>query len=307
MTHWKSTLTLGLLLIMSTGAAQARPLRIVTTIPDLSDIAARIGGNQVTASSLVTGTQDPHFIEPRPSMVARVRRADLFIVVGMELDAWAFSLIDAARNRGITPGKPGYLNSSAMIRKLDVLEPGTRIDASRGHVHPSGNPHYLLDPMNGVVVAETIALRLSELRPEATDYFTKNLASFRNEAETLNREIAESLAGYGQIRILTYHENWAYFGERFGIEIAGILEPLPGISPTSRHLNHIVNLARDQEIDLILQASFYDQRAAEFVSRQTNIPIVVAPAYVGGMEGADDYFTMFRLIKDKITIGLEKR
>ncbi len=304
---WKVFFCFTFLSCVTASLAPARPLRVVTTIQDLADIAQFIGGTQVSTSSLIQGVQDPHFIEPRPSMVARVRRADLLIVVGMELDIWAFALVDAARNRRLTPGSPGYLNASARIRKLEVPEAGVRLDAGQGHVHPSGNPHYLLDPLNGIVVAETIAARLVELRPEQADYFNDNLERFRKKTTTLAEEITESLAAHSPLRILTYHKSWEYFAARFGIEIVGVLEPLPGISPTSRHLAQMVNLARERDVNLILQASFYDQRAANFVSRQTGMPVVVAPAYVGGVDAADDYFSMFRVIAQAITEALEEK
>jgi len=307
MKHSKTILTFVFFLVLSVGSLQARSLRVVTTVPDLKDIAEKIGGEQVSVSSLLSGNQDPHFIEPRPSMVARVRRADLFIVIGMELDVWAFSLIDAARNRNITPGESGYLNASARIEKLDVPEPGTRLDASKGHVHPSGNPHYLLNPLNGVIVAETIAARLSELRPEHADYFEENLERFTEESRQIAEEFSEALTEYERITVLAYHESWLYFADQFGIEIADTLEPLPGISPTTRHLNRMIRLADEEDVDLIIQASFYDERPARFVSRQTDLPVVVAPAYVGGMEGADDYFAMFRLIQSKIEDALSNR
>lgn len=301
-----TTILFGLILFLAQ-SGEARTLRVITTTPDLSSIAGEVGGDRITVSSLVKGTQDPHFIEPRPSMVARLRDADLFIVVGMEIDVWAFSLIDAAKNHRIIPGSSGYLNASARIEKLEVPAAGVRIDASRGHIHPAGNPHYWLDPKNGSLIAETIVNRLAELSPDDREYFKANLATFKQKTEKLVEEVKRRLAPFGPIQIITYHKSWPYFARRFDLKVVGQLEPLPGIAPSPKHLSRVVGLVKEENVSLILQENFYSRRPADFVAGRTGIPVVVVPNSVGASPEAKDYFSLFRVIVSQMVEALKKR
>ena len=287
--------------------AEGRVLKVVTTTPNLASICQDIGGEKVVVTSLTKGNQDPHFIEPRPSMIPVLRDTDLFIVIGMELDVWAFSLINAAKNRRIVPGGIGYLNASSRIEKLEVPPAGVRIDASRGHVHPAGNPHYWLDPQNGVIIAETIADKLAELAPEEKEYFQSNLTNFKKKIQHLITKMQNQLAPFRKIKILTYHKSWSYFCKRFGIKIVGELEPLPGVAPSPKHLSETIELVKRENVPLIIQEVFYPRRAADFVAGKTNVRVVVVPNSVGGVAATKDYPGLFEVITQRMVEALKAK
>ena len=276
------------------------PLRVVTTLPEFASIAEEIGGEKVTTTALMRGNQDAHYIEPRPSMAVRLRNADLLIVNGMELDIWVFSLMDVARNSAITFGRQGYLDVSADIDKMEVLPPGTRIDASMGHVHPGGNPHYTLDPESGKVVARQIMERMSLLSPENAEFFEAN---YRKFAGRLDEKIAEwkTMIEEADIgNIITYHRNWPYFARTFGLNLLGELEPLPGIPPSPGHLARLVETIRQEDVRAILMVDFYDIRPARFVQDRADVRIVRVPMHVGGVPGAQDYISFIDTIVGRL-------
>jgi ABC-type Zn uptake system ZnuABC Zn-binding protein ZnuA len=311
--------------LLSVGAlahdARAEALRVVATVPDLADLARQVGGDAVDAVSLVKGPQDPHFLEARPSFVRTLHAADLLIVVGLELESgWLPPILQAARNPRVVPGTPGHLDASAAIAPLDVR--AGRVDRSMGDVHPSGNPHYLTDPLNGLRVARAIGARLAELRPEARDAFAARVADF--ERRLLERLVGAELAGRaagaailaavesggvdalaarhgaplggwlgahgGETRkAVEDHRAWSYFAQRFGVALTGALEPLPGIAPTTRHLQEIIERMKAEGIALILATPYFSPAHAEFVAKQTGARIVALAHQVGSRPGTDDY------------------
>jgi zinc/manganese transport system substrate-binding protein len=305
--------------------AGADPLRVVATSPDLADLARRVGGDAVAVTALSRGPQDLHFVEPRPSFVKDLHRAELLIQVGMELEGgWLPALLQAARNPAIQPGAAGSLDASAAIAPREV--PRSRVDRSMGDVHPFGNPHYLPDPLNGLRVAGAIRDRLSALRPaEAAGFAARHdafaaalverlvgpdLAARRApgeiaaavEAGRLPALLAEDgtrlggwLAAVGsgpRRRAVEDHRAWIYFAERFGIELVAALEPLPGIAPTTRHLQQVVERMRAEGVSLILATPYFSPRHAEFVAQRTGARIVELAHQVGSRPGTDDYLSM---------------
>jgi zinc/manganese transport system substrate-binding protein len=314
-----SLLALSLSALLAAAAAAAEPLRVIATVPDLADLARTVGGDEVEATSLAKGPQDPHFVEPRPSFVRALHGADLLIAVGLELEAgWLPTLLQGARNPRVSPGAEGYLDASAAIAPLDV--PKGVVSRAMGDVHPFGNPHYLTDPLNGLRVADAIRARLALLRPEAAGGFqarydafaarlAERLAGAELAAKHAPRAIADAvergeiaslaersgvalggwLAAAAPRKAVEDHRAWAYFARRFGVELVAALEPLPGIAPTTRHLAEVVALMRAQQVELVLATPYFSPAHAEFVAKETGARIVPLAHQVGSRPGADDY------------------
>lgn len=297
-------LTIVLMFLGVTIFAEARPLRVVTTTTDLASIASEIGGDKINVSSLSRGTQDHHYVEPRPSMVVTLRGADLVIMVGMDHDIWVHALINSARNQNIRFGRPGYLDASAGIDKIEI--PTGRIDASMGHLHIYGNPHYWLDPLNAKIIARNIARRLGQIMPGHREFFDRNLEEFNRRIAEKMVEWEKALEPFEGTKIAVYHRSWPYFTERFGIEIGAELEPKPGISPSPAHLNEVIGTLNRDGIGVIVIEVFHSERPARFVAGQTGAEVVILPSSVGGVEGTDDYFSLMDTIVGKLAEALAK-
>jgi ABC-type Zn uptake system ZnuABC Zn-binding protein ZnuA len=297
--------------------AAAGPLRVVATTPDLGDLTREVGGDEVSVTVLAKGPQDPHFVEPRPSFVRVLHRADLFVQTGMELEkGWAPVLLERARNPDVIPGGGGFLDASSAIAPLEV--PTTRVDRSMGDVHPYGNPHYLTDPLNGMRVARLLRDKLAELRPGSADAFAARYDAFalRIVVALLGESFASgrdpqalaavlerggppadasiggwlgALRPHAGARAVQDHRLWPYFARRFGIELIDTLEPRPGIAPTTRHLAEVVARMQAQGARLVLSSAYFDPRHARWIAERTAARVVEMAHQVGAREGADDY------------------
>ena len=285
------TMRLVFALLALAAAAGAEPLRVVTTTPDLADLSRAVGGDAVEVRSLARGPQDPHFLEPRPSFVRALHRADALVLVGLDLElGWLPVLVRGARNADIGPGGAGRIDASVVIEPLQV--PTTRVDRSMGDVHPRGNPHYLTDPRNGVSVARLLAERFSQLRPEHAERFAAGASDFERQLEA-RLQTWSALAERSPVRkALQDHLYWGYFAQRFGLELVGTLEPKPGIAPTTKHLGALVERARATSVDVVLANPYYDLRHARFVAGQTGARIAEMAHQPGARPGADDYLSM---------------
>lgn len=279
-------------------------LNVVTTTEDLASIAKEIGKEKIEVISLSKGFHDPHFIEVRPSQVMKLRNADLLILVGMALDIWVQGLIDASRNPKIRYGQKGYLDCSVGIEKLDV--PIGKIDASMGHLHIYGNPHYWVDPENAKIIAFNITDRLSEISPENASFFKQNLTQFNKRIDEKMVEWKAKLAPFKGQKIVIYHRSWPYFTDRFGLVVACELEPKPGIPPSPRHLKEVIEKIKQENIKVILMEVFYDERPARFVAKQTGAKVVIVPSSVGGTKEAGDYFSLIDTIVNKLSKALKE-
>ncbi|MEX0843084.1 MAG: metal ABC transporter substrate-binding protein [Gemmatimonadota bacterium] len=274
------------------GTASAEdPLRIVTTTTDLADIAGIVGGERVDARSLALGEQDPHFVEPRPSLILELRRADLYAQVGLELEVgWAPLLLDQSRNPQIQPGARGHLDLSTFVEVLDV--PTTRVTRAQGDVHPFGNPHYWLSPANGRRIAEAFAQRLSDLDPTGSEVYAANLERFLAEIDSLEAEWEPLVAPFRGQPVVAYHASWKYFVEFLGLEILDYVEPLPGIPPSPRHLADLVDRMNRAEVQIIVAEPFYDTRVPSTVANRTGARLLVLPSSVGAVPGVTGYLQL---------------
>jgi len=285
--------------MLSLSSAQAK-LRVVTTTQDAGAITRAIGGDRVDVLSLCKGYQDPHFLDPKPSYMLKLNRADLFEVIGLELEiGYSGPLLTGARNQKIMPGQPGYLDLSAAISPLEVKAVA---DRGEGDVHPLGNPHYWLDPENGRLMARQIAKRLSELDPKGSETFAQNLAAFEktlSEKEAVWAERLKPLAGKS---IVTYHLSWSYLLARYGLKVVAFVEPKPGIPPTPRHMLEVIKIIKRTGAKVLLMENFYDERVPKLIASHTGIGLAVVP---NSVKGEKDVVTYFDLL-DRITNTIEK-
>ncbi len=299
----RDILILTLLFFGLTCSLRAEEIKIVTTTSDLASITKEIGKDKIKVTSLSTGTQDPHFIEVRPSMVMKLKNADLLILVGMDLDIWVQSLIDASRNPKISYAQLGYLDASVDIEKLDV--PPGKVDASMGHLHIYGNPHYWLDPENAKIIASNICERLSKISHENSHYFRDNLTEFNGKIDKKISEWKEKLAPFRGQKIAVYHRSWVYFVNRFDLVIGCELEPKPGIPPSPGHLKKVIDIIKQENIKVILMEVFYNEKPARFVSKATGAKVVAVPNSVGGVKEAQDYLSLIDTIVDGLIEALK--
>ncbi len=284
--------------------ASNNPIKVLTTTSDLKSITEIIGGDKVTVSSISTGAANIHFVQTKPSYMIKARKADLFIENGLGLEVtWVSLIIEGSRNKKIKPGNNGHLDASKGITPLDI--PSKEIDRSMGDIHPFGNPHYWLDPLNAKIMAANIAERLTKLSPDEASYFQENLTRFNTKIYTKMKEWKTKLAPYYGEPIVTYHKSWSYFVKRFGFRVAAELEPKPGILPSPSHLKEVINIVKANNIKVILSEIFYDDKAAKFIANATGARVVIVPNSVGGTKEAENYFDLIDTIVKQVEHGFK--
>jgi ABC-type Zn uptake system ZnuABC Zn-binding protein ZnuA len=283
-----------LIALLTTGSLfGAEKLNVVTTTSDLASLIREVGGDRVEVQSIARGYQDPHFVEPKPSFLLLLRKADLVGVVGLGLEVgWLPPLLDQSRNNKIRPGSPGYLDFSKGVEILD--RPTGPVDRSMGDVHPQGNPHYWLDPANAVRIAIQAEQRLSQLRPADAGYFRANLDRFKTRINDANKRWTAALAPYRGAKIVTYHNSWPNFARRYGLNVVGYVEPKPGIPPSPSHTFELINMMKDQRIKVILMEPYFDHKTPESIAQRAGAKLlVIYPSVGGARSGTDDYFGLF--------------
>ena len=290
--HLSILLALGTTLY-STNRVTAQELNVVTTLPSLASITEQIGGDNIRVSSITRGVQDAHYVEAKPSYMVRLNKADLLVYSGLELEiGWLPLLIRGARNGKITVGANGNLNASLALSDDQVLErPRGEVDRSMGDVHPSGNPHYLLNPNNCIRVAELIADKLIELDPSNRTYYEQNLDGFTSRLQEKIEEFERLAAHLEGVEVVCYHVHWSYLLEWLGIRTIGFIELRPGIPPTPRHKRDIIQLMQDKGIEVVVISSWKEPTRAQEVANAADATLVVLPGEVGAMRGTDDYIT----------------
>jgi zinc/manganese transport system substrate-binding protein len=286
---------IALIVLLTFGAAAfsaAAPLRVVTSLEDFASIARTIGSNRVETFSLARGYQDPHFVEPKPSFVLRLSKADLLIVAGLDLEiGYLPPLLDQSRNAKIRPGGPGHLDASV---GCEILErPRGVVTRAMGDVHPFGNPHYWLDPANGRVIARSIASRLSQLDPGGASAYRANLAAFETKLTEGEKRWDAALGPYAGTPVVTYHNSWPNLLKRFKLVAAGYVEPKPGVPPSPAHIVSLVNLMREKKVPVILMEPYFDERTPRAVASRTGAKLLTFIPSVGGVPAARDYVALF--------------
>lgn len=271
--------------------------------PEWAALASEIGQSRVRTFSATTAKQDPHYIQARPSLIARVRRADLVICSGAQLEiGWLPALLRKANNPEVLPGKPGYMEASNYVLRLDA---SGSADRSKGDIHPQGNPHIQTDPHNIAAVATALGERMASLDPGNAALYEAGLADFAGrwqQAIAVWEARAESLQG---TRAITHHKSWVYLERWLGIEEVANLEATPGLPPTATHLSKLTRQFAGNTADFIIRSPYQDDRPAEWLSDKVGIPAVVLPLSVGGTDAAKDLFSMFDDILDRLLRALQ--
>ncbi len=310
-----------------TTLARAQSLSVCATVPELGSLVREIGGDQVTVTVFAKGTEDPHFVVPKPSFIKALNQCDAYVQGGLELEvSWALVLINSARNAAILPGSQGYIDASVAITPLAVAT--TTVDRSMGDVHALGNPHFLLSPMNGLRVALLLRDRLTALRPGNGSHFSERYHDFRQRLGTalvgealynkydfeklailaergrldqfLTSQDEASLLGgwlgimqpYHGAKLVADHTQWPYFAQLFGLNLLQHLEPLPGIPPTTSHLQSVIELMRANNVKAVLASAYYDPRYAQFVAENTGATVVNMAHQGGARPGTENYLDM---------------
>jgi zinc/manganese transport system substrate-binding protein len=276
------------------GTAASAKLNIVTTLPWIGSLTGELGQDRVKVTVLVKPNQDPHYVEAKPSMILEVRKADLLLFNGLDLEiGYLPVLVESSRNPKIQPGNPGFGDCSQFI---EVLERPKRVDRSMGDVHPQGNPHYHLSPKNIFRVAEGIAARLSALDPAGETFYRGQLASFKNQLAARQKEWERiSLSGK---KFLPYHKFFEYLAADFGFELVGYIEPKPGIPPSAAHLEKLIGIIKKDRPDALLVTSYYGTKEVSFLSQKTDVKYLVVPHDVGSSREAKDWLSLMDQIID---------
>ena len=272
-------------LVLAVSAADK--IRVVTTIPDLKALTQEVGGKLVDVESLARGTQNAHELEVRPSLMLKLRRADVLIENGLELDSWAEVAVQGANNSKIVRGAPGRVDVSRGIQVLDV--PGTRVDRSMGDVHPLGNPHYSLDPGQAPIVTQNIVDGLVRVAPELRATFEKNREAFLARLEEAMVRWTKVLEPVKGAKVVVYHPDYIYFLTRFGLGQVGMLEDRPGIPASPAHLTRVIRQMKEERIKVIIVEPWNDLKLATRVADEAGARAIVLASMVGGVKGADSY------------------
>src|SRR5229473_908433 len=273
-------------------AQAAGKIQIVTATSDLAALAQEVGGDRVEVESIARGYQDPHFVEAKPSFLLKLKRADLLIMVGLQLEiGWLPPLITQCGNPKIQPAAPGYLDASQFAEILEI--PTTQVTRAMGDVHPLGNPHYWLDPENGLRIAHGIEQKLSEMRPNDAAYFDQRYESFRQRLEDADKKWLEAMKPLRGLKVVTYHRSWPNFAKHFGIEVGGYVEPRPGIPPSPAHTVELIQLMKREKVKLILVEPYFDLKTPNAIARETGGQVIVLLPSVGGEKEVTDYFKLF--------------
>jgi zinc/manganese transport system substrate-binding protein len=274
------------------GTARAAVLNVVTTTEDLASIAREVGGDKVKVESLSRGYQDPHFVEAKPSFVIKLHSADLLIAVGRELEiGWLPPLVTQARNAKVQPGGAGYLDASAHAKILEI--PTGQITRAMGDVHPAGNPHYWLDPDNGVLIAKDVAAKLGALDAANAAYYQQQAQAFAQKVAAAAKRWDAMMAPYKGTQLVTYHRSWPNLLDRFGLQVVGYVEPRPGIPPSPSHTLDLIKEMKAKNVKLILVEPYFDLKTPNAIARETGAKVLVLAPSVGGVKEAADYVALF--------------
>ena len=267
-------------------------LNVVASTPDLGSIAREVGGDRIEVTSLAKGTEDPHFVDAKPSFIRILNQADVLIEGGADLEVgWLPPLVLNARNPQIQLGRPGRIIAAEVIRLLEV--PTGPIDRSLGDVHPFGNPHFTLDPVNGKLIARLMAERFCAIAPGDCEVFKTNLKQFE--------------APLRGTKVVSYHRSYSYLAERFGLRVVNTIEPKPGIPPSAAHVRDLVAQMKAEGVALILMEPNRERKTPAFLAQETGAKVVVVPSMVGGSKEAGDYPTLFDSIVKTVLEAADQR
>jgi zinc/manganese transport system substrate-binding protein len=279
--------------------AKAGIIKVVTTTTDMKSITEMIGGNKVSVTSIATGYQNPHFVDPKPSYIIGLSNADLFVTVGLDLETgWSPQLLNSARNSKIQRGSPGYVDASEGVGLLQVP---SSLNRGEGDIHIYGNPHYWLDPMIGKVIGRNIANGLERLDPGNKTFYETNLNTFFNRIDTKMKEWQAKMAPFRGAKIIAYHNEWVYFEKRFGLQVVDFMEPKPGIPPSPSQLVKVIKEVQSNKIKVIISSPYFTTSSSDVVAKQTGVKELTLATSTGAFPAIKTYFDLFDYDIDKIT------
>ena len=273
--------TIGVLLAFS---AQAK-LNVVATTPDLASIAREVGGDKVEITTLARPTEDPHFVDAKPSFIVKLNKADALIEGGAELEVgWLPPLLAGARNPKINPGMPGRILCNEGIRMLEVPE---KLDRSKGDLHSTGNPHFASDPVNAKIIAAHVAEAFGRIDAANSSIYAANAKKFADVLETKLADWQAKLAPFKGAQVVAYHNSWRYFAERYGLKIEIFLEPKPGIPPSAAHLAEVISKMKSSGARVVIVDPYLNRKSAETVATQAGAIVVAVSQFPGGVKGTE--------------------
>ncbi len=319
-----------LILPLLLAGALAGPPKVVASLPTYASIAREIVGDQATVTAIAQGDEDPHFVQPKPSFVALLRDADLFITTGLDLELWVPALLDRAGNRKVQEGGPGYV---AAYKGITLLEVPTNLSRSQGDIHVDGNPHIHTDPLNAIIIARNILAGLQRIDPADAVTFAKReqdferrileatmgpelvqiltpatafnllqtdkLDGFLAQQKYQGKPLADRLGGWleqGEVfkgkEIACYHKEWAYFSNRYKVACVEYIEAKPGIPPTPGHVQEVIALMREKKIPALFAANYFSRSQIQQVSERTGAKAVIVPEQTDGAPGVNTYFDL---------------
>lgn len=302
----KMSFTVLALILLAIPLTAAAELRVFACEPEWSALAEELGGDLVQVTSATHGLQDPHYVEARPSLISKVRKADLVICSGAQLEiGWLPMLLSKANNPRVLPGKNGFLEASSLVPRLGVPD---SVDRAQGDMHPQGNPHIQMNPHNIALVAAALGQRLADLDSANAQVYSANTSNFLDrwrQALVLWEERAAPLRGK---RVVCHHQSWIYLEDWLGLQEVATLEPVPGIPPTAAHLSALLKELGDagDGADVIIRAPFQSSKASEWLQERTGIPAVELPLTVGGNERADNLFSLFDDVIDQLLAAQQR-
>lgn len=291
------------LTLVSTAHAK---LNIVVTTPDLAAIAKEVGGDRIEVTTLARPTEDPHFVDARPSFIVKLNKADALVEGGAELEAgWLAPLLAGARNARLASGQPGRIRCNEGIRMLEVP---TELNRSEGDIHPAGNPHFVIDPVNARIIAAHLAEAFGKLDAGSAEIFQANGKKFTDALDARLIRWQAKLAPFKGAKVVSYHKSWPYFAERFGLEMDIFLEPKPGIPPSPAHLAEVIAKMKAQHARVIIVDPYLNRKTAETVARSTDATVVDVSQFPGGVKGTDgSYLALLDYLVDALAKALAEK
>lgn len=294
---------LTILLLLALPAAAHAKLSIFACEPEWAALATELGGDNIDVTSATTAFQDPHYIQARPSLIANVRRADLVICSGSQLEiGWLPALLQKANNPDVAPGTDGYFEASTFVARIGAT---ANADRAQGDIHPEGNPHVQTDPHNIAIIAAALGERLRRLDPANAAAYSQLEAAFTSRWETAMAGWEARLAPVRGKRVIPHHKSWVYLTRWLGLDEVATLEAVPGVPPTTSQLSSLVANFSNGGADLIMRAPFQDERASAWLAERTGLPAIVLPLTVGGSDQATDLFALFDDIADRLLGALQ--
>lgn len=280
-------------------------LNVVATTPDLASIAKEVGGDKIELTTLARPTEDPHFVDAKPSFITKLNKADALIHGGADLEiGWLPKLLEQARNARIVSAAKGDVRCCEGVQMLEIP---AKLDRSMGDIHAAGNPHYLVDPENAKVVAHHIADAFSSLDPANRDFYQEQSKRFVGVLDTRLTEWKSKLAPFKGAHIAAYHNSWIYFARRFGLETGVFLEPKPGIPPSAAHLAKVISQVKEKNVRVIIVDPYLNRKTAETVARSTGAKVLDVSQFPGGIKGTDaGYVVLMDRIVDTLAAALKE-